>query len=128
MTEVKSTTPRKTGAHARGARGLSQKAAQRVGRAVAQGYLSQGKKARPEKTRLLLSTLTDLGDGTFQVMANTFVSVVPVATVGSPRPEVVNSVLTMKRVNGHDVLQKVAVPIFESKPLSSSSSAKVAQS
>lgn len=92
--------------------GVTKKVAEALGRQIKGAYLEQGKKARPKGIRFIPSTRVDLGEGKFQVLANTVIEVA--ATDGRPsRSEAIDVVATIDRQQTGQVLTSVKIPALE---------------
>jgi hypothetical protein len=105
----------KTGAiHIMGAEpaGVTKKVAAGVGRQIKQAFEVNGKRVRLKGMRFIPSTKIELGQGAFQVMANTVVEVAG-AKLGEKRAESVDSVVTVDREKSGQVLKAVKIPALE---------------
>lgn len=98
---------------------VTNKVARAVGAHVVEKMRNSGQKVSLDQTRILPSTMVNLGDGLYQVLANTFVTVQPVVSSVSPRHELVNSVVTIKKTQSNaQTLEAVKIPSLESASLS----------
>jgi hypothetical protein len=97
--------------------GVTKKVARGVSQKIRAAYGGSGKRVRLTGMRFLPSTKIDLGNGAFQVMANTVVQVT--GRAGAQRSEAVDSVVTvMKKKKEGQVLESVKIPYLQ-KPTAS---------
>lgn len=103
-----SSAPRVVGAEPLG---VTEKTTAEIGLKVQSLFKKIGREARVKSMRFIPSTLTELGDGSMQVIANTTVEVARAGAV--PHSETVDSVLTFERTNGATGLRSLSIPALE---------------
>lgn len=88
--------------------GVTKKVAEELGREIAEAYRGKGRTVRLKGVRFNPSSKMNLGDGQFEVLANTVVEVE--GQEGRPaRSEAVEAVVTIGRDKGQ-VLRTVKIP------------------
>lgn len=92
--------------------GVTKKVVASLGRQIKGVFGQNGKSVVVKGMRFIPSTKVDLGGGSFQVMANTVVEVAG-SGGGSTRSQSVDSVVTVERVAGGQVLKGVKIPSLE---------------
>jgi hypothetical protein len=94
--------------------GVTKKIAEGVSQKIRAAYRGRGERVRLKGMRFLPSTKIELGDGTFQVMANTVVEVSGGSNM--QRSEAIDSVVTVQRKKHEgQVLESVKIPYLEQR-------------
>lgn len=86
---------------------------QKIGKVVADQLSKSGAGARIRSMRFLPSTRIDLGDGSFQFVANNIVEVP--AGLGATRTQAIDSVITVGR-DKRQILERVTIPALAREP------------
>ncbi len=109
LSQRRSTSVRILGARSTG---VTIKVAQALGQQIKGAYQRHGQKVRLKGMRFIPSSLVELGNGRFEVLANTVIEVA--ASGGRPsRSEAVDSVVTIDRESAGQVLKDVKIPALD---------------
>lgn len=89
--------------------GVTKKVASHLSRRIKEAYGQSGKHVRLKGMRFIPSTKIDLGEGSFQVIANTVIEIA--SSSGAKRAESIDSVVTIDgKKNTGQVLRDVKIP------------------